>query len=104
MLPATICAGMTLPLITRALIRGSAGERAIGPVYAVNTLGSIVGAGLAGLVLMPLLGVKWLLITVAAIDLIVGGVLIAEAVGRERLFSPRRMIFATAGIALLGLI
>lgn len=104
MLPATVCAGMTLPLITRALIQGSAGERAIGQVYAVNTLGSIVGAGLAGLVLMPLLGVKWLLITGAVIDLVVGGVLIAEAVGRSGVLTPRRMMLTTAGVALLGVI
>ena len=43
MLPATFCAGMTLPLITRTLIRSGSGEAAIGRVYAWNTLGSIVG-------------------------------------------------------------
>ena len=48
MLPATFCAGMTLPLITRTLIRVGRGERAIGRVYAWNTLGSIVGVVLAG--------------------------------------------------------
>ena len=83
MLPATICAGMTLPLITRALLQGSAGERAIGQVYAVNTLGSIVGAGLAGVVLMPLLGVKWLLVAGAIVDLGVGVFLVIETVGRR---------------------
>ena len=41
MLPATLLAGMTLPLITGALLRGGAGERAIGQVYAANTLGAI---------------------------------------------------------------
>ena len=51
MLPSTFCAGMTLPLITRMLMRRGDGERAIGNVYAVNTLGSIVGVVLAGLVL-----------------------------------------------------
>ena len=104
MLPATICAGMTLPLITRALIQGSAGERAIGQVYAINTLGSIVGAGLAGLVLMPLLGVKWLLVLGASIDIAVGTLLLAEAVGRANFFTAKRMVLATAGIAGLGLI
>ena len=43
MLPATIAAGMTLPLITLALLRTRAGERSIGHTYAANTLGSIVG-------------------------------------------------------------
>jgi predicted membrane-bound spermidine synthase len=95
MLPATICAGMTLPLITRALIQGAAGERAIGQVYAVNTLGSIVGAALAGLVLMPVLGLKWLLITGALLDVIVGVALLVEN-ARPRVFTPRRMLLTGA--------
>jgi predicted membrane-bound spermidine synthase len=103
MLPATICAGMTLPLITRALIKGAAGERAIGQVYAINTLGSIVGASLAGLVLMPLLGLKWLLIAGAVLDLAVGFALIAES-ARPVIFTPRRMILTAAVVAGLGAI
>ncbi|MEK7402074.1 MAG: hypothetical protein AABZ80_06880, partial [Gemmatimonadota bacterium] len=72
MLPATFCAGMTLPIITRVLMRGGAGERAIGTVYAVNTLGSIVGVIIAGLILMPLLGLKLLLIAGALVDIGLG--------------------------------
>jgi predicted membrane-bound spermidine synthase len=78
MLPATFCAGVTLPLITRILMARGAGERAIGQVYAVNTLGSIVGAAAAGLVLMPLLGLKWLLVTGALIDVALGVWLLAR--------------------------
>ena len=74
--------GTTLPLITRVLMLGAAGERAIGTVYAVNTLGSIVGVTLAGLLLMPLLGLKGLLILGAAIDIGLGIWLIA--LGRRR--------------------
>src|SRR4051812_13701061 len=59
MLPATFCAGMTLPLITRMLMQSGAGERAIGAVYSVNTFGSIIGAGLAGVVVLPPFGVQW---------------------------------------------
>jgi predicted membrane-bound spermidine synthase len=103
MLPATICAGMTLPLITRALIQGSAGERAIGQVYAINTLGSIVGASIAGLVLMPLLGVKWLLITGAFLDLAIGAVLIAEA-ARPAVFTRGRTLVAAAVVAVISLV
>jgi predicted membrane-bound spermidine synthase len=72
MLPATFCAGMTLPIITKVLMRGGAGERAIGTVYSVNTLGSIVGVIIAGLVLMPLIGLKLLLITGAVVDIALG--------------------------------
>jgi spermidine synthase len=72
MLPATFCAGITLPLITRMLLNAGSGERAVGAVYSVNTLGSIVGAGLAALVLMPLLGLKFLLISGGVIDMALG--------------------------------
>jgi len=74
MLPATFCAGMTLPLITRVLMRsgGGAGERAIGAVYAINTLGSIAGVILAGLLLMPVLGLKRLLVFGALVDIGLG--------------------------------
>ncbi|MDF1506193.1 fused MFS/spermidine synthase, partial [Roseisolibacter sp. H3M3-2] len=78
MLPATFCAGVTLPLITRILMARGAGERAIGQVYAVNTLGSILGAAAAGLVLMPLLGLKWLLVAGALIDVALGLWLLAR--------------------------
>jgi predicted membrane-bound spermidine synthase len=75
MMPATFCAGMTLPLITKMLMDGGGrvrGERAIGAVYGLNTLGSIAGVLLAGLVLMPLLGLKLLLISGAAVDIALG--------------------------------
>jgi len=81
MLPATFCAGMTLPLITRVLMRSGSGERAIGAVYAVNTLGSIAGVILAGLLLMPILGLKKLLVFGALIDIGLGVWLVA--VGSE---------------------
>ena len=43
MFPAAFCAGMTLPLITYALLAAGHGERSIGAVYAANTRGSIAG-------------------------------------------------------------
>ncbi|HEU4722712.1 MAG TPA: fused MFS/spermidine synthase [Gemmatimonadaceae bacterium] len=78
MLPATFCAGMTLPLLTRLLLRGGSGEAAIGQVYAVNTLGSIVGVAIAALVLLPLIGLKWLLVGGAALDVVLGALLLAQ--------------------------
>lgn len=88
MLPATFCAGMTLPLITKTLIQAGSGERSIGAVYGVNTFGSIIGAALAGLVLMPLLGLKWLLVAGAAIDIVIGALLLARA-PRQAAVQPR---------------
>src|SRR5438128_2858074 len=43
MLPATFCAGTTLPLITFHLLRRGGGEASIGSVYAANTVGAIAG-------------------------------------------------------------
>lgn len=79
MFPATFCAGMTLPLITRILLTSGSGERAIGSVYAWNTLGSILGVAVGGLVLLPLVGLKPMLILGAAIDMAIGLLLISRS-------------------------
>jgi spermidine synthase len=92
MLPATFCAGMTLPLITGALLRLGAGESAIGKVYAANTLGAIGGVLLAVHVGLPLLGLKGTLITGAAIDAALGLLLLYR-------FSAARRPFAIAAAA-----
>lgn len=72
MLPATFCAGMTLPLITYALIRRGHGEGSIGAVYASNTVGAILGVFFAIHAGMPYLGLKGLLIFGAALDIALG--------------------------------
>ncbi|HEY8242786.1 MAG: spermidine synthase [Vicinamibacteria bacterium] len=72
MLPATFAAGMTLPLITYLLLRDGYGERAIGYVYAWNTLGAIMGVLIAVHVGLPQLGLAGTLIAAAAIDVALG--------------------------------
>ncbi len=72
MLPATVLAGMTLPVITGSLLRAGHGEEAIGRVYGTNTIGSVAGAGIAGLVALPLLGVKGLIVAGALLDVLLG--------------------------------
>jgi spermidine synthase len=79
MLPATFCAGMTLPLITQTLLKNGSGERSIGAVYGWNTLGSILGVALGGLVLLPLIGLKMMLIVGAGLDMAIGLLLLARA-------------------------
>jgi len=76
MLPATFCAGMTLPLITAALLRRGAGEAAIGQVYAANTFGAIAGVILAVHAGLPLLGLKGTLIAGGLVDVALGFVLL----------------------------
>ncbi len=82
MLPATFCAGMTLPLITGALLRRGAGERAIGQVYAANTLGAIAGVLFAVHIGLPLLGLKGALMAGCALDIALGVVLLRAHAGR----------------------
>ncbi|MBI3504424.1 MAG: spermidine synthase [Proteobacteria bacterium] len=100
MLPATFCAGITLPLITRILLAAGSGERAIGTVYSVNTLGSIVGAGLASLVLMPWLGLKTLLVGGGVIDMALGIWLLFHA-GRVSMSARRLGILASGAMAIV---
>jgi len=68
MLPATFFAGMTLPLLTAALIRSGAGEAAIGRVYAANTLGAIAGVLIAVHLALPHVGLKGALLAGSLLD------------------------------------
>ena len=99
MLPATFCAGITLPLITHMLMRAGGGERAIGAVYSVNTLGSIIGAALAALILLPVLGLKSLLIAGGVLDMGIGVWLMMIAGRRNP--EARRFGSALAGATVL---
>jgi len=113
MLPATFLAGMTLPLFTHVLLRGGRGERAIGQVYAANTLGAIAGVLIAVHFLVPDTGLKVALILGAGADMLLGawllrysleafrrihafavvilGMLAATATARAEILAPERL-------------
>lgn len=76
MLPATFCAGMTLPLMTYILFREGFGEQSIGSIYAANTVGAIIGVVLSVHVLIAVIGVKGLVVAGAALDIVLGIVLL----------------------------
>ncbi len=97
MLPATFCAGMILPLVIRTLLVSGAGERAIGSVYALNTLGAIVGAGTAGIILLPVLGLQNMIIAAAGLDITIGVVLLYVAPQSRAIGRP--LAAGAAGIA-----
>jgi predicted membrane-bound spermidine synthase len=79
MLPTTVCAGMTLPLITAYLFTRGVGEASIGRVYAANTVGAIAGIILAMQLLMPWLGVRNLVIVGGTLDIALGiGLLLCD--------------------------
>jgi len=104
MLPSTFCAGITLPLITRILMVHGNGEKAIGEVYSINTLGSIVGVGLAALVVLPLLGVRAVLLGGAVVDMLLGALLFKAAASRMRAVRLDVVAVAATGAVLVFLI
>ena len=95
MLPAAFFAGTTLPLYTVALLRNGQGERAIGRVYAWNTLGSIAGVFAAIHFLIPVLGLKLALCIAALVDLGIGLVLL-----RLHSDTPKSMVRFGMGLGL----
>ncbi|MHB8078997.1 MAG: fused MFS/spermidine synthase [Candidatus Krumholzibacteriia bacterium] len=81
-LPPTFFMGGTLPVLGRFLVRrGDRLGRGLGLLYAVNTLGAVVGAFLTGFVLIPALGL------LPCVALAVAGNLVAGVTG---LFLARR--------------
>jgi spermidine synthase len=57
LLPPTMCMGATLPLLARfAVVAREQTGRSVGRLYGANTIGAVMGVGLAGFVLLPQLG------------------------------------------------
>jgi len=92
MLPATFCAGMTLPLATKLMTQSNYGERGIGAIYAANTLGAIIGIFISVHLLMPMLGLKVLISIGAAIDVLLGLTLLGFFLKRNPLLLPKQVL------------
>ncbi len=71
LLPPTTCMGATLPILSKYITEKieMAGQR-VGTLYAVNTLGAVVGSLGAGFFLMPNLGLSTTTAIAAAINLL----------------------------------
>jgi spermidine synthase len=81
--PATILMGATLPTLTRYLSRDAGHlSSAFGRLYAANTIGAIIGAAAAGLVLIEMLGLTGTLVVGATCSLLAG--VAALAIDRRR--------------------
>lgn len=101
MLPPTFCAGITLPLITRTLLNAGHGERVIGAVYAWNTLGSIIGVSLAALFLMPLVGLRAMLIIGGGLDIAIGIWLLWRAAAERPVVRQTATLATAAGVVIV---
>ncbi|MBI2090179.1 MAG: fused MFS/spermidine synthase [Deltaproteobacteria bacterium] len=80
----TLLMGATLPVLSRFFVRSFArlGER-IGDLYGTNTMGAVLGCGLAGYYLIPALGMRGTVFAAVAVNLVIA--LIIFAVDRVRL-------------------
>ncbi len=103
MLPTTFCAGMTLPLITRLIIKTKKREKGIGYVYSANTLGAIVGIFLSVHIVLPMLGLKNLIGIGAAVDLFLGLYLIRFTPATFLSASNKGKAFVTTCLGLFAL-
>ncbi len=98
MLLPTVLMGMAFPLAAKIYARNiSMVGTALGTVYAVNTLGGVLGSVAAGFVLIPWLGVRHGILLIAVITVLLGGVLLAS----EPAMALRIKIRALAGLGLL---
>ena len=101
MLPVTICAGTTLPLVTYVLLKKEAGDSAIGKVYAWNTIGSIAGVTIAIHLLMPVFGLKWIVIAGASVDVLLGLFIIYQL---QKPVLKSRLIYSLTSLYLVGFV
>ncbi|HJZ84839.1 MAG TPA: fused MFS/spermidine synthase [Polyangia bacterium] len=101
LLPATTVMGFSFPLAAVAYAALARPGRTVGRVVLVNTLFGVAGALVAGLVLLPLLGLRGALVAVALSSALVGAWLCAREPGwRAR---GRRLAWAALGaLAIYG--
>ena len=102
MLPATFCAGMTLPLLTHVMLKRGQSEQVVGQVYGLNTMGAIAGAVAAGLILMPIVQLKGVIVIGALVDMLLGLYLLRSEIraGRNARGLPMLIRTAAAGTVL----
>ncbi len=101
MLVPTMCLGMTLPLVSRVATTetGRTGH-SVGQVFAVNTLGTVLGAAVTGLWLMPALGLARTFALGVALNALIGlAILLAGKLPRSRaafFWAPTAVVGVTA--------
>ena len=79
LLPSTLLVGATFPCAVAVVVRARHLGRDVGHVYAINTVGAIIGVALAGFLLVPVLGVHTTIKLGALANLIAGGVILLMA-------------------------
>lgn len=96
-----VCLGMTLPLASRiATSEFARTGRSVGRIFAVNTVGTVFGAAMTGLWLMPMIGLPG----VFALGVAINAAIAAVILKRETVAQRPAPILATGFLAALGLV
>ena len=97
----TFLMGASFPLVTK-IYTGSANQlgRSIGNVYAVNTVGSILGSFCAGFVFIPLLGIRPSIVLMVALNTGIGCLLLSKAARRDSATATGKAFLQGTGIAM----
>ncbi len=113
----TLLMGATLPVLSRFFVRSFADfGRRIGDLYATNTLGAVIGCAAGGFLLIPGLGMRMTVYVAAAVNLVIGLVIVivdrirrreaaepvAQAVTEESNATPTDAAPSWLGLIVLG--
>lgn len=103
----TIFMGATVPAASRVVAEGMEGlGRKIGNVFAINTAGTLIGAAVAGFVMLPWLGIRHTIEVAVALNLLLGLWVLMSDSGPSfsRLFNKATAWLFALGIPALYLI
>ncbi|MDQ6958979.1 MAG: fused MFS/spermidine synthase [Mariprofundaceae bacterium] len=93
--PAAFFSGMTIPLAAGLMVRDGTAGLAMGRIYLANTAGAFLGPLFAGFVLIPLIGIRWGIVLIAALQVAVAVLLLRP---------KKRWPLAAALVGLLALL
>ncbi len=99
MTPPAVLMGIAFPLAVRAVVQSKeALGGPVGAVYAANTAGSVIGASLAGFLLLPTLGVRITILLAGMVNLLSAAVVVLWA---QRVKAPRWSLAVVAAAPLV---
>ncbi len=104
MIVPTVAMGVLFPLVSDLASAKVRSARSVGSVYAFNAIGGAVGASLAGLVLIPWLGIQLTVVAVALSSALIGLaiVLMQRGAGAQQRLNEMSVALVVVMTALLG--
>lgn len=100
MLPSTICLGLLFPLAAQKLREADPlTGKAVGRAYLVNTFGSVLGALLAGYLLLPVLGLQKSLAWASGITIVLAFLILYRSLSRKAVAFVAPILFTLTLLA-----